>query len=81
MTPLQALILSELQKLGPMRDIELWQRTTEVAMLPITIACFSLEADGYIEVPPGLTPQSYEWQITAKGREYVTKQLGGGVHA
>lgn len=73
MTPLKALILSLLYKFGPMRDVELWQKTTEVAINPIVFSCLDLESDQLIEVPRGVRPTSYEWQLTPKGREEVER--------
>lgn len=75
MTPLKVLILSLLYKHGPMRDVELWQKTTEVAITPITFACLDLESEKLIEVPRGIRPTSHEWQLTTKGREVVEQQL------
>jgi DNA-binding MarR family transcriptional regulator len=71
MTPLQLLILATLYQLGPMRDVGLWQKTTEPALTSVTLACFALEAAGYIEVPRGFRPVSFEWRLTEKGRQYV----------
>jgi DNA-binding PadR family transcriptional regulator len=71
MTPLKSFILAQLQQRGPMRDVELWQHTSEPTLTPVTLACLSLEEDGYIEIPRGNRPLSFEWQITEKGREYV----------
>jgi DNA-binding HxlR family transcriptional regulator len=75
MTPLQALILLELHTHGPMRDVELWQKTQEVSVTPVTMACLALEQDEYIEVPRGHRPLAFEWQLTEKGRQFVITQL------
>jgi DNA-binding HxlR family transcriptional regulator len=74
MTPLQALILKELFQRGPMRDVELWQHTTEVNLTPVTLECLALQHQGYIEIPRGYRPVSSEWQLTEKGRAYVATQ-------
>jgi len=79
MTPLKALILLELHTHGAMRDVDLWQKTKEVSLSPITMTCLALEEDGYIEVPSGIRPVSFEWQLTKKGEEYVDTQLRGKV--
>jgi DNA-binding MarR family transcriptional regulator len=76
MTPLQALILLKLLQHGPMRDVEIWQKTSELDISPVTMACLALEAQGHIELPRGARPVSHEWQLTAKGRAYAEKLVG-----
>jgi DNA-binding HxlR family transcriptional regulator len=77
MTPLKALILSELHQRGPMRDVELWQHSNVTSLLTVTLACMSLEDEGYIEQPQSIRPVSLEWQLTDKGREQAEAFSGG----
>lgn len=77
MTPLKALILSQLSQRGPMRDVELWQHSNVTALKTVTLACISLEEEGYIEKPRSLRPVSFEWQLTEKGIEQVASFHGG----
>lgn len=71
MTPLKLRILKLLNERGPMRDVELWQHTTELTIKTVTVACIALEDDGYIEKPRGHRPVSFEFQLTPKGVEYI----------
>jgi len=75
MTPLKLRILKLLAERGPMRDVELWQHTTELSIKDVTVACFALKDDGYIENPPGRRPVQFEFQLTAKGREEHAARL------
>jgi DNA-binding HxlR family transcriptional regulator len=77
LTALQSLILSELQQRGPMRDVELWQHSKERNLLTVTLACLELESEGYIEIPRGVRPVSFEWQLTQKGKEQAAALSGG----
>lgn len=78
MTPLKAFILAQLAQRGPMRDIELWQHSTERNLLPVTLACLELEQEQYIEKPRGVRPVSYDWQLTEKGLRHCMEQRGAG---
>lgn len=73
MTPLHALILSLLYKFGPMRDVEIWQKTTVVSITPVTFTCLDLESRKLITVPAGIRPTSHEWQLTPQGRAEVER--------
>jgi DNA-binding HxlR family transcriptional regulator len=75
MTELKFFILFSLFERGPMLDMDLWQITTEVSMAPVTQSCMELEQSGHIEQPRGIRPVSYEWQLTQKGREFVSNVL------
>jgi DNA-binding PadR family transcriptional regulator len=75
MTPLKLLILKLLAQRGPMRDVELWQHTTELTIETVTRACLALKADGYIQQQRGLRPVSLEYQLTENGVEYIAVHL------
>lgn len=70
MTPLHAFILADLAEYGPMRDVEIWQHTTELTIDNVTRACAALEGLGYVEKSSGVRPVTFTWQLTKKGRQY-----------
>jgi DNA-binding PadR family transcriptional regulator len=71
MTNLKLRILKLLAERGPMRDVELWQHTTELSIKDVTVACIALKDEGYIENPPGRRPVQFEYRLTEKGAEYI----------
>lgn len=75
MTPLKILILKLLAERGPMRDVELWQHSTEITIETVTRACLALAGDGYIEQQRGSRPVSFAYQLTEKGVEYIAEHL------
>jgi hypothetical protein len=77
MTPLKAIILAELHERGPMLDVELWQNSKVPALQMVTLACISLEDEGYIEKPRGIRPVSFKWQLTEKGKTVAANFSGG----
>jgi len=76
MTPLKLRILKLLAERGPMRDVELWQHTTELTIKTVRVACLALKDDGYIQNPPGIRPVQFEYRLTDIGVSYVAMELG-----